>query len=369
VWGFANKRKAPLRTGGEKERAVVIFLKTVAQLYFASGENITVFLPFVTQAAWPLPSGGVIIQREISWSERHAAARGKGPRPSAIDRANMSVLEEMNTVPDPLPILYTLTERFGEIKPVMEGSLTGGVRDLHPTIVPGTLAAQFSATQSILYVSPDPYPLIVTYDRRDNRIIVFRHVYIRLPKDEDDEDDKPERTQLAHKRLLDTDDLRRHAGLTSSRRERERERERGVAPPAPSDPLERVRRKSRLSTASFLPPEDDFDAGQFALEGVSTAMGGARSRLSVGAADRVADRMGDRRASVAGNLSVAGGGRPSSGLSAQAEKRMSGWEFPKAALGILAEDLRDTTMMHGLVKERKRSEVVIERVFDWRCPG
>jgi hypothetical protein len=48
---------------------------------------------------------------------------------------------------------------------------------------------------------------------------------------------------------------------------------------------------------------------------------------------------------------------------------MSGWEFPKAALGILAEDLRDTTMMHGLVKERKRSEVVIERVFDWRCPG
>lgn len=318
-------------SNGHLRRSVVVILPKQADIYLATGEHFRVHIPFRVDACWPLPTGGLLIQRALQ--PRELRARKRGPRPSALDRTSMSALEgdlDEDFVA-PLPMLYTLTRRCGELQPVIETSLTGGIRDT-PTIVPGTPPSFIPTSQTVLYVAPDPYPFLVVYDRDTRKVIFYRRAIVPLVDDE-----PPPATE---RKTLSPQELLRQAGPPAGgprrggRTSMARPSDRRVS--AAPDPFDRARRRtSRLSTASF--PDEDFEAPAFPMEKQSS---GDPRRLS------------SRR------------------MSAVATKREAEYQFPRTALGMLAEDLRETTMLQGLNQDATlRSDLVLDRLWEWRPPG
>jgi len=345
VWG-ASQQPNPVihRTGEKLERGVVIVLKEKAHFYYASGVEFRVKIPFLIYGVWPLASGGVLFQRAPEVREQRARRDRHMPRPSLLDR---TVLDDIDTdAPASLPILYAITERFGDLSAVHEASLAGGLYD-PPSIIPGTLNATCDISQTILFVSPDPYPFVVMYDRSERKVIFYRRAIVPLEKEKDE-------PLPPHKVILNPEDLFRQAATSTAPQRRggraslPRGPGRASLAPSAADPLDRARRKSRLSTASFV-ADDEFDVGPFAQE--------------AGPATR--HRRGGASAAEARRSSASGLRMPSSGGDNRA-----GWEFPKS-LGKLSEDLRETTMMQGLNTTVNRSEIVLDRIWEWewRRPG
>ncbi|KZT54756.1 hypothetical protein CALCODRAFT_376014 [Calocera cornea HHB12733] len=74
------------------QRGICIFLRDICRIFFPSGDEYTVNLPFLVNSAWSLYPSGLVVQREVDSSE-------------FLD-------------PDRLPTLYSLSHPFDELRPI-----------------------------------------------------------------------------------------------------------------------------------------------------------------------------------------------------------------------------------------------------------
>ncbi|WOO83833.1 Negative regulator of mitosis [Vanrija pseudolonga] len=369
-WGAKSAELRPSATG--LQRAVVVFLASYAFVYFASGQDTKIALPWPVERCWALPDGGALVQRALERREQKRLAETKGRKPrrsSFADRTGVSVLDDLVDREDAkapkLPRLFTFTDIFGEFKWVAEAEIGGGFGDEEPSLAANASTTKIPMTQSIIYVAPAPYPLLVAYDHEEGQFLFYRRARIPLPETNDMpptssvKSMRPEellratelppppssrrggRASLSRSTLGVPTDRRVSgfggAGVPTDRR---------VSSLGGADLLDRSRRKaSRASMANEIEADDDPFAGPAAA-----AFGSSRrvTRVSSFGTETKSQR-----------LSMAG------------KRRDDARDYPRLSLHVMAEDLGETTMIMGLDKEQLelRSEIVVERVYSWRPPG
>ncbi|WWD19052.1 hypothetical protein CI109_103510 [Kwoniella shandongensis] len=376
-WGAPRTSSSSSRTSSSArlERSLVVFLQTRAHVYYSSGEDITVHLPFVIDGAWPLPIGGVLVQRALE--KRELRRFGKEKRKSGsgsvlkgmMDQTSMTILDDLMDLEDEsapsLPRLYALENPFDELKMVVEGRVEDG-HDHHP----GRLTSQtnpIGAQTTILHMTRHPYPFVLAYDRQAGEVIFYRRTQLPVVPDQPPPPLDP-RTMRPEEILRPLDlpapqppaprlprpSLHRNTssfGPTTDRRLS------GAA-----DPMDRTQRRApRISRglAQEIPvPTDELQAALEPTPAVpppTTTKRRSRGLSSISAAATVASSAeGNRRASLA-----------ASSFMLQDMHDPHG----KMALHVAAEkDLRETTMMMGLERDEigTRSDVVFDRIFAWK---
>jgi anaphase-promoting complex subunit 1 len=334
-WGQANISSSD--KGTWLERALVIVLQTKAYIYFPSGDDLVIHLPFTVEKAWPLSTGGIMVQRALERREIRRLERIQRSTSvlRGMDVGSTSILDSLDDLEDDaeeLPIVWTLTNPFEEFKMVTED----GMED-RPAI---------PSSWNMLHAGDDFCPLIVAHDPDANLICFY------APK---------------------SSPSRRIDGLQSVRTMRPEEllRQPEVRGPRPSlgrvgsfakkdrrqsgkiDPLERTtRRAPRLSRNAATDKESPLGGATGDLHAAldpppfAVTVNQPPGRRIVSGASSIADK-GDRRGSGAFMREDMGGG-----LHAIREK-----------------DLRETTMLMGLERhqEADRSEIVLSKIAS--CPA
>ncbi|KAK8854800.1 hypothetical protein IAR55_003539 [Kwoniella newhampshirensis] len=362
-------------SAGKLERTLVVFLQTRAHIYYSSGEDIIVHLPFAIDDSWLLPSGGVLIQRALE--KRELRRFGKDKRKSGsgsllrdmMDHTSMTILDDLLDLEDEstpsLPRLYALENPFDELKMIVEGRVEEGFYQS-----PGRLTSQttpISASSTILHTSRAPYPFVITYDRQSSEVIFYR--WTRLPVLPDQPLLPPNPRTMRPEDILRPPEppqpaprdsrpsLHRNASSFGPATDR---RLSGAA-----DPMDRTQRRApRISRGLAQEPPVPTDELHAALDpavgappAATTAKRRSRGLSVISAAATVASSAeGNRRASLA-----------ASSFMLQDMHDPQG----KMALHVAAEkDLRETTMMMGLERDEMgtRSDIVLDRIMTWKPP-
>lgn len=323
-------------------RCVVIVKERTAHIYFPTGEDVVAQLPFRFQACWPLEQG-LLLQRELERREVRKSIRRV--LPPAVGASILDSLAEVEESSPDIPRLYTLLDVMSEMQYVADGRVNG-MGD-NAKLVPAAPLTFVPPTQNVLFVSESPYPFVVTYDTADNTIVFYRRVKVPI---EDEELPAPATTarhlhpqellaqnQMSPRRLSEVASSRpRRSGRISLPRDPQAERRLSEAAP---DPLDRTHRKS--------------------------------SRFSIGSEFAVS-------ATEPPSFNLANAERPSrrprNSNASERSRRMSNkapdfGEYAKTALHVVAEDLRETTMLMGLdddAKRSDRSEIVFDRIWSWK---
>ncbi|WVQ81869.1 hypothetical protein IAT38_003996 [Cryptococcus sp. DSM 104549] len=405
-WGGPQ---APSQTGTPPrlERTLVVFLQTRAHVYCASGEDITVHLPFTVDGAWSLPDGGVVVQRALEKRELRRFGKDKKKAGSVLrgiaDQTSMSILDDLMDLEDEsapsLPRLYALENPFDELKMIVEGKVEGGFDPSHRPAHLLSMGHPIDAPYSILHITPHPNRLVIAYNRQTSEITFYRAV--RLPVLLDAPPPLPPRP-----RHLRPDELLRQPEPTLPL---------PPLPPAPppraarpslhrntssfgplptgtdrrlssaADPMDRTQRRApRLSRGPVSDPAstDELQAALEPASGVPPATIKRRSRgMSILSAAPPSGLPAPPPGTAPGPGAGAGLSAPGAGpeghrrtSAGAASFMLSDIHLPsrtKMALhGAAEKDLRETTMMMGLERDEVgvRSEVVLDRVWSWRVP-
>lgn len=354
------------------ERTLVIFLQTRAHIYYRSGEDITVYLPFSVDGAWGLPDGGVLIQRELEKRELRKMNKDKKKAGSVLrgmaDQTSMSVLDDLMDLEDDsghsLPRLYVLENPFDELKMAVYGQVQGGYGSKPFLSSP---AQPLGSNSSILYVSPEPYPFVVTHNQESGAFVIYRYVRIHAAPEHPTSTFNP-RTMRPEELLRHPDNLQLPVQPCHSRPSLHRNTssfgptggDRRLSSAA--DPLDRTQRRAPRLSRGPLPDVASTDELQAVLEPPSnipaTSVGHRRSRgisLMPTATPRPSFPENKRRTSTAASFILHDINAPQN----------------KMALHVAAEkDLRETTMMMGLERDEVgiRSEVVFQALATWKQP-
>lgn len=336
------------------ERALMIFLQTKAYIYFPSGEDIIVHLPFGIEKAWPLSTGGVMVQRALEKRElRRLDRKGRATsllRGMEVDVGSTSILDGLVDLEDEaedLPRVWTLSHPFEEFKMVTEAGL-----DERPAIPTGW---------NLLYVGDDTCPLVVAHDPDANEL----HFYRPRNSGMFSAETRPvqsARTMRPEEILRPRESLgrgprpslgRNPGSFAPSKNDR---RQSGKA-----DPLERTTRRaprlSRSAVAEKEPPP-------------SSATGELHATLDPPPFAVTVNQLpnqGRRVISGASSITVDKSDRRGSG----AFMREDMHAMDKGGLYALAEkDLRETTMLMGLERQEQtvKSEIVFEKITSWAAP-
>jgi anaphase-promoting complex subunit 1 len=91
IWGAPVLSQSSSTT--QLARCFVVFLQTRAHVYFPSGRDVIVHLPFVVDGVWPLHTGGILVQRALEKREKRRMNRGKDVL-RGMEIGNMSVLDD-----------------------------------------------------------------------------------------------------------------------------------------------------------------------------------------------------------------------------------------------------------------------------------
>ena len=350
-------------------RTLMICLKTLAHVYYPSGEDTTLHLPFIIDTCFPLSltsGGGVLLQRELEKREVRQYEGRTGMTGSilrGIDTGIMSVLDEVVDLNNGdgddggvLPRLYTLMNPFEELKMVVQCRIRddGMVMGQEESIQPST---------TVLFITQDPYPLVVTFDRSAREVTFYRRLKKPLLRPSAPPPPPSVRTMLPEELLAaklkspttapipNLQSLSRNPSNFSTTSER---RVSGAA-----DPMDRTRRGPRVSRGGVVDPQlPTTGAGelQAALDPPALAPPSAPPPSRVKGKGRV------RQSTAAEEARRQSGA--SSSMREEVDVRMV------ALNGAAERDLRETTMMMGLEKsgEGSRSEVVLEPVWLWKPP-
>jgi anaphase-promoting complex subunit 1 len=151
-WGRPDKRNGSGNSAKGKQqtqqRCLVVLLEDWIHVYYPSGHDLVVALPFPIDDVWAIPSGGIMLQRTMNNREverlRSAKSRELGPVKIAggmdLDATMELVLEELemdrmegvlggNGTEDAR--LYTLTHPSSELQTVCQSChIPGGPRDI-----------------------------------------------------------------------------------------------------------------------------------------------------------------------------------------------------------------------------------------------
>jgi len=367
-WAAPRSSSALAQTAPTLQRTLVIFLQTRAHVYYSSGEDVIVNLPFPIDEVWALPQGGAVVQRALEKREVRRLSRGKATTSSnllrGIDQTSLSILDDFVDLDDEdtpsLPRLYTLDSPFDELKMIVEGLVEGGFQGTPARL--NSVALPPSSATTILHISQDPYPFVILHDQLRAEIIVSRRNHIpsspqpppptaRTMRPEDifrqPEPPPPEPSQTLPSRPT----LNRNPSSFVSSKER---RISGAA-----DPLDRTQRRApRISRGNEHKPPSTGEL-QAALD----------PPPYVGAAMSAPIQVRGRVRGLSTASAVNGEpNRRTSGASSFMRQDMIDF-LGKMALHVAGErDLRETTMMMGLEREEEgaRSEMVLDRIWVWK---
>jgi anaphase-promoting complex subunit 1 len=326
----------------------MIFLSTKAYIYFASGEEIIIHIPFVVDKAWSISTGGVIVQRKLEKRELRRQKRHAGSvlRGMEVDVGSTTILDNLIDMEDEgedLPRVWALEKPLEEFKMITESN--------NGEAIPPTC--------DVLFVGPEPGSPVVIYDTERNQVVIYRRTKgIKPPQTHQspltaltmrpEDIMRPPETVPKPSRAS----LGRNQSLAPSRNDR---RQSGKA-----DPLERTtRRAPRLSRTAV--SDKDVPAGS--------------------ATGELQDTLDPPPFAVAVNQPAGKGRRVVSGASSigmdKSDRRGSGAfmreEVPVAdKRGLFAigeKDLRETTMMMGLERHSQvlQSDITLERLT-WDTP-
>ncbi|WVQ68082.1 uncharacterized protein L199_006288 [Kwoniella botswanensis] len=356
------------------ERTLVVFLQTRAHVYYSSGEDVVVHLPFAIDGAWPLSTGGLIVQRALEKRELRKLGKEKRKSGSVLrgmtDHSSMTILDDLMDMEDDtapyLPRLYTLENPFDEMKMIVEGRVEDGFDQASGRLISQTHAIDSSL--SILYVSPDPYPFVVTYNCESNEIILYRKTYI--PDQPDLPPLPPNPRTMRPEEILGPWEA--PVPIPRSTRAGRPSLHRNPSSFGPSsdnrtssisDPLDRTQRRApRISRGLRVAQEHPIatDELQATLDPTpivpppSTTKRRSRGLSILSTTTTAQDS--NKRTSGASSSFV---------LSDMHDKH------DKMGLQAIAEmDLRETTMMMGLERDEvgSRSDLVLDKVWTWRAP-
>ncbi|KIR73652.1 anaphase-promoting complex subunit 1 [Cryptococcus deuterogattii CA1014] len=372
AWGGPRSASQPQSQQLHLERTLVIFLQTRAHIYYQSGEDITVYLPFNVDGAWGLPDGGVLIQRELEKRELRKMSKDKRKAGSVLrgmaDQTSMSVLDDLMDLEDDsghsLPRLYVLENPFDELKMAVYGQVEGGYGS-KPFLSSPT--QPLGANSSVLYVSPEPYPFVITHNQESGEFVIYRYVRIHAALEHPTSTFNP-RTMRPEELIRQPDNRQLPVQPCHSRPSLHRNTssfgptggDRRLSSAA--DPLDRTQRRAPRLSRGPLPDVASTDELQAVLEPPSnipaTSVGHRRSRgisLMPTATPRPSFPESKRRTSTAASFILHDINAPQN----------------KMALHVAAEkDLRETTMMMGLERDEVgiRSEVVFQALATWKQP-
>lgn len=340
------------------ERTLVVFLQTKAYIFFPSGREAVVHMPFAVDKAWPLGSGGVIVQRRFTSRSSHPNSGRGGARSFLgemnMERANKSILDTLVDMDEDdgerVARLWTLERPFEELKVLCDDS---------PDV------STFPASCDVLHVAQDPCPLVIVHEKTQNRLDFYRRQRRKMSAD-------PITSPVIAPRTVSENVAPPHESAVQRKGRPSLTRNpSGFGQSAVNDrrlsgmadPLERTtRRAPRLSRGSAPDKEPvaataegdlhaTLDPPPFSMT-VSKPPPKGRARNGSHTSSIAADKS-DRRTSSA---FVTGDDGPlvrHTGLAAIAEK-----------------DLRETTMMMGLEKREEaiKSDISLVKFASWRCP-
>ncbi len=366
-WGAPRTSSTNSTSSPSIQRTLMVILQTRAHIYFPSGEDIIVHLPFPIDGVWALPQGGCILQRALEKRELRRMGKGNGQASGSmlrgINQTSASMLDDLVDLEDEnirsLPRLYTLDRSFDEPKMIVEGHVDGrddtSARFISPPFPP-------SASDTILHVCRYPYPFVILYDQFKREVVLCHRISIPpLP-----EPPPPTARTMRPEDVLRQPDpppqprpsrpsLHRNPSSFASTKER---RISGNA-----DPLDRTQRRApRLSRGV---ERDALPSGTGELQAVLDPPPYIGSSITAPPKARNRTRGLSTTSAVNGESN-----RRTSGASALLRQDMTD-PLGKMALNVAAErDLRETTMMMGLDREEEgiRSDLVLERVWVWKPP-
>jgi anaphase-promoting complex subunit 1 len=334
--------------GVRLERALMIFLQTKAYIYFPSGEDVIVHLPFIVEKAWPLSIGGVIVQRLLQKREIRRKKRQSGSvlRGMDVDIGSTSILDNLVELEDEgedLPRVWALEKPLDEFKMVTE------------------TASGFSIPYSseLLLVGTEPGSPVVIYDTDRNQVVFYRRRY-------GSSSPQTVKSPLTARTMRPEDVMRQPEPLPKSGRAslgrnpsttitRTDRRQSGIA-----DPLERTtRRAPRLSRTAG--PDKDLPAGSAAGE-LHATLDPPPFAVTV----NQPARKGGRVVSGASSVGVDKSDRRGSGAFMREEVPVAD---KRGIFAIGEKDLRETTMMMGLERPAQtlKSDITLERIT-WDTP-
>lgn len=331
--------------GLQLERVLMIFLQTKAYIYFPSGEEVIIHLPFLVDKAWPLSTGGVIVQRQLQKREIRRKKRQSGSvlRGMDLDIGSTSVLDNLVDLEDEgedLPRVWALEKPLEEFKVVTEAG--------------NGFSIPYSS--ELLLVGTQPGLPVVIYDTDRNQVVFYRRTTGTSSP-------KIAQSPLTARNMRPEDIMRqpeplpksgraslgRNPSTTISRTDR---RQSGKA-----DPLERTtRRAPRLSRTAG--PEKDLPLG--------SAAGELHDTLDPPPFAVTVNQPSGRVVSGASSVGVEKNDRRGSGAFMREDLPV----VDKRGLFAIGEkDLRETTMMMGLERpaQTSKSDITLERMT-WDTP-
>lgn len=343
------------------ERTLTVFLRTKAYIFYPSGEEIVVYLPFLIDRAWPIATGGVVVQRKLEAREIRSAQRRKRGvlHGMQVDAGHTSILDnlaELEEETEELPRLWTLERPLEEFK-----MITGAAHD-HSMGIP--------STSECLYIARDPCPIVVLHDTDRQEIVFCR----RTKADSSSPRPSVISPVIETSRLSPEDALRPVDAAPGGSRSRPSltrnpstfaataSQDRRTSSQA--DPLQRVtRRAPRMSKGTTI----DMDPAPASVAGELQATLDPPSAAYTMAANttRAANpKVRSSRQSVASTMTVD-----------SSDRRGSGSLFPvnlpaagnRAVLAVGGVDLRETTMVRGLEQrdEAVKSDIALQKIAVW----
>lgn len=374
------------------QRCLVVFLENIARVYFPSGEDKILPIPFELDNAWPLPGGGLMLQRTATRKEIEALKKGKArafpttaeQTISHMDRTMDLMLEELdnNAVGMDLGLqpvsnqarVYTVTHPTSEMMFLCHtNALTGGFVDAkgrHRRAARPSQLRPLAHHMEVIFVSDAPeIPLYVCYDHSSNDIVFYR--WARLSNQQEvssspirgAELPTPEAPIADMQGVLEADGKPSNRqkrvsiapeAVTYSRRPRVSHTE--AAPDMPRRRPSLKRERSNTITANTV----DSSAPQTGVEIVRAAL----------------NENGNFLDSKETTARVRAEGDVIRGVSRKVERRWStqASSRPNGRAKVLHDmseaDLRETTMLMGLEKVERSvlSDVVGEEIHRWKLP-
>ena len=374
------------------ERCLVVFLENIARVYFPSGEDKILPIPFELDTAWALPGGGLILQRAATRNEMDAVRKSKerafapitDPNISNLDRTMELMLEELdnNAVGMDLGLqpvsnqarLYTVTHPTSEMLTLCHASaLTGGFVDIngrHRRAGRPTQLRSVAPSIEIIFVSDAPdIPLYVCYDHLSNDIVFYRWARLSDQQEVSPSSDDAAKVPMDEAPLADMQGILEANGKPSNRQKRV-----SLAPNAITHS-----RRTRVSNANAVadmprkrpslkrershtvtPNTTEPPAPQSGVEIVRAALNENGSHLD--------PRETTTRARAEGDVIRGVSRKVERRWSTQAESRTN--NRGKVLHDITEADLRETTMLMGLEKVERSvlCDVVGEQIHRWRLP-
>lgn len=332
------------------QRTLTVFMQTKAYILFPSGERMVVRLPFRVERAWPIPSGGVIVQRMLEGKELRRTKANKSSLFRDMDVGNASVLDALCDVEEEedSPLLWTLERPFEDFKVITDASAD---------------AMLLSPTARLIYVATDSCPIVVVHDSALQRITFYRQQHIDTPPD-------PKLSPVLPPHMSPRDTFRQQDTTMRKGRPSLTRTASTFGPTTGddrvvsgrTDPLERTTRRGPRSSRGSILETDPAPA---------TAAGELHATLDPPPFAMTVNKppVNGRARNVSGASSIAADQNERRASSAFLREEMPVADN-RAIYAIAEKDLKETTMVMGLDnrEEVPTSSIAFARLHSWRCP-